>query len=46
MDKIKKEELYFLIMNILEDLERCPPTYNNSAAIEKCQKLKQLIEWL
>tara|TARA_Y100000004_G_scaffold115689_1_gene129953 strand:- start:2290 stop:2430 length:141 start_codon:yes stop_codon:yes gene_type:complete len=46
MDKTKKEKLYHLIMEILEDLEKCPPTYNNNSAIEKCQKLKQIIEWL
>ena len=32
-NKQDKERLYLLIMDILEDLE-------------KCQKLKQIIEWL
>ena len=31
---------------ILEDLEKCPNTYNNSAAIQKVEKLKQIVEWL
>ena len=46
MDKIKKEELYLLVMSILEDLEKCSNTYNNSAAIQKVEKLKQIVEWL
>ena len=45
MDKAKKEQLYLLVMDILEDLEKCPPTYNNSSAIQKLEKLKQIIEW-
>ena len=39
MDKNRKEELYLLVMSILEDLEKCPNTYNNSAAIQKVEKL-------
>ena len=46
MDKTKKEELYILVMSILEDLEKCPNTYNNSTAIQNVEKLKQLVEWL
>ena len=34
MDKAKKEQLYLLVMDILEDLEKCPSTYNNSSAIK------------
>ncbi len=45
-NKQDKEQFYILIMDILEDLEKCPPTYNNNSAIQKCQKLKQMIEWL
>ena len=46
MDTNRKEELYLLVMSILEDLEKCPNTYNNSAAIQKVEKLKQIVEWL
>ena len=44
--KQDKERLYLLIMDIMEDLEKCRQTYNNNSAMEKCQKLKQVIEWL
>tara|TARA_Y100000589_G_C27060573_1_gene591136 strand:- start:340 stop:486 length:147 start_codon:yes stop_codon:yes gene_type:complete len=44
--KKDKEQFYILVMDILEDLEKCPPTRNNSIAIDKLQKLKQMIEWL
>ena len=46
MDKTKKEELYILVMSRLEDVEKCTNTYNNSTAIQKVEKLKQLVEWL
>ena len=46
MDKAKKEQLYLLVMDILEDLEKCPPTYSNNSAIQKLEKLKQIVEWL